>query len=416
MSARAPVEGSAVLPQSSDWRQQKLDQQRQLMEQKQRAKRQQPGLVQASQLRPQSSNHSKTTKPSAAEENAATKIQVLPNAKKEEMTDSTELNNQYRTGSLSMSPVSADISEPETETEEDQESRPYIRHRLKDSKRPRPHSTPFVSNSSPPSNELNRSPASGRIPMNDIQDNLDQFVFKAAAQDTQMKCRITRDRKGMDRGLYPTYFLHLEREDGKKIFLLAGRKRKKSATSNYIISTDATDLSRGGEAFVAKLRSNVLGTQFTLYDDGHKLNNRQELAGIVYDTNVLGFKGPRKMTIVIPAMSVDQQRIEISPLADHDSIIDRWKRKVNDNLLELHNKTPVWNDETQSYVLNFHGRVTQASVKNFQLVHDDDGDYIVMQFGRVAEDVFTMDFRYPLCALQAFAVALSSFDSKLACE
>ena len=118
--------------------------------------------------------------------------------------------------------------------------------------------------------------------MNDIQDNLDQFVFKAASQDTQMKCRITRDRKGMDRGLYPTYFLHLEREDGKKVFLLAGRKRKKSATSNYIISTDATDLSRGGEAFVAKLRSNVLGTQFTLYDDGHKLNNRQELAGIVY--------------------------------------------------------------------------------------------------------------------------------------
>lgn len=86
----------------------------------------------------------------------------------------------------------------------------------------------------------------------------------------------------MDRGLYPTYFLHLEREDGKKIFLLAGRKRKKSTTSNYIISTDPTDLSRGGESFVAKLRSNIFGTQFTLYDDGHKFSNRQELAAIVY--------------------------------------------------------------------------------------------------------------------------------------
>jgi len=46
-----------------------------------------------------------------------------------------------------------------------------------------------------------------------------------------------------------------------------------------------------------------------------------------------------------------------------------------DNLIELHNKTPVWNDDTQSYVLNFHGRVTQASVKNFQIVHDSDGKY-----------------------------------------
>ena len=42
-------------------------------------------------------------------------------------------------------------------------------------------------------------------------------------------------------------------------------------------------------------------------------------------------------------------------------------------------QTPVWSDDTQSYVLNFHGRVTQASVKNFQIVHDNDVDYIVMQ-------------------------------------
>lgn len=104
------------------------------------------------------------------------------------------------------------------------------------------------------------------------------------------------------------------------------------------------------------------------------------------------------MTIVIPAMSMDQQRVDVCPLgAEPEGIIgtglsicfiffitfyllkalgsDRWKRKLTDNLLELHNKTPVWNDDTQSYVLNFHGRVTQASVKNFQLVHDD-GDSI----------------------------------------
>jgi len=33
----------------------------------------------------------------------------------------------------------------------------------------------------------------------------------------------------------------------------------------------------------------------------------------------------------------------------------------------------TWAD-TQSYVLNFHGRVTQASVKNFQIVMDADGE------------------------------------------
>lgn len=42
--------------------------------------------------------------------------------------------------------------------------------------------------------------------------------------------------------------------------------------------------------------------------------------------------------------------------------------------------------------------------------------YIVMQFGRVADDMFTLDYNYPMCAVQAFAIALSSFDGKLACE
>lgn len=47
-----------------------------------------------------------------------------------------------------------------------------------------------------------------------------------------------------------------------------------------------------------------------------------------------------------------------------------------DGLVELKNKTPVWNEESQSYVLNFHGRVTQASVKNFQVIHESDGNII----------------------------------------
>lgn len=152
-------------------------------------------------------------------------------------------------------------------------------------------------------------------------------------------------------------------------------------------------------------------------------------------------------------------------------------------MLVLHNKSPQWNDETQSYVLNFNGRVTLASVKNFQIVHDKDCkwhfefysfpfifefwywqqlfslfsflvDYIIMQFGRgkifgffmvlfsssssllfliniilvfdllisillqllVSEDTFTVDFQYPMSAIQAFAIALTSFDAKLACE
>ncbi|XP_017582681.1 tubby-related protein 1 isoform X2 [Corvus hawaiiensis] len=253
-------------------------------------------------------------------------------------------------------------------------------------------------------------------------DNLEEFVLQPAPQGVTIKCRVTRDKRGMDRGLYPTYYLHLDND--KKVFLLAGRKRKKSKTSNYLISIDPTDLSRGGENFIGKLRSNLMGTRFTVFDNGANpdranadwSNVRQELSAVVYETNVLGFKGPRKMTVIIPGMNADCERVPIRPRNDNDGLLMRWQNRNMDNVIELHNKAPVWNDETQSYVLNFHGRVTHASVKNFQIVHSSDPDYIVMQFGRVADDAFTMDYNYPLCAVQAFAIALSSFDGKLACE
>lgn len=41
---------------------------------------------------------------------------------------------------------------------------------------------------------------------------------------------------------------------------------------------------------------------------------------------------------------------------------------------------------------------------------------IVMQFGRISNHEFTCDVTHPLSILQAFSIALSSFDSKLACE
>jgi hypothetical protein len=37
-------------------------------------------------------------------------------------------------------------------------------------------------------------------------------------------------------------------------FLLAGRKRKRSKTSNYLISLDPKDMSRNGSNFVGKVR------------------------------------------------------------------------------------------------------------------------------------------------------------------
>uniref|UniRef100_A0A8C7U813 Tubby-related protein 4 n=1 Tax=Oncorhynchus mykiss TaxID=8022 RepID=A0A8C7U813_ONCMY len=74
------------------------------------------------------------------------------------------------------------------------------------------------------------------------------------------------------------------------------------------------------------------------------------------------------------------------------------------------NKQPLWNEATQVYQLDFGGRVTQESAKNFQI--ELDGRQ-VMQFGRIDGNAYILDFQYPFSAVQAFAVALANVTQRL---
>ena len=72
-------------------------------------------------------------------------------------------------------------------------------------------------------------------------------------------------------------------------------------------------------------------------------------------------------------------------------------------------RDPVFDNQTSSYRLNFHGRVTVPSIKNLQIVHEDDPTETLCQFGKTSQHRFHLDFKRPFNALQAFCVALSSF-------
>lgn len=44
-------------------------------------------------------------------------------------------------------------------------------------------------------------------------------------------------------------------------------------------------------------------------------------ASSLQETNVLGFKGPRKMTVILPGMTAEHQRVEFKASVEHDSLI-----------------------------------------------------------------------------------------------
>ena len=67
----------------------------------------------------------------------------------------------------------------------------------------------------------------------------------------------------------------------------------------------------------------------------------------------------------------------------------------------------------QDHEMDFDGRVSAQSRKNFQLVDEFDDKRIALQFGRVAEHKFIMDVQYPFSMCQGFGMALSTFDYKI---
>jgi len=287
-----------------------------------------------------------------------------------------------------------------------------------------------------------------------------RFVLEPLADDgAHARCHVLRRRGPL--GAFPTYVLYLDGRDTTTVTLadavpiLVARKRKKAKCTHYVIGDDGAErsVSEFSASYVGKLKANFIGTRFELLDSGsrprawgtarHAMNAfgsdvvigghitdadddrelgppRRVLADIRYAVNVLGARGPRSMSAALFSAEGDAR----------DAPTDA-----------LETAKPMWNAACSAYVLNFNGRVTRPSVKNFQLVRrptrasssrrgteasadatsthdedDEDDDEIVVQFGRVDDDLFTLDFAHPLSPLQAFATCLSAFESKFARE
>ncbi|KAK9053764.1 hypothetical protein SSX86_024838 [Deinandra increscens subsp. villosa] len=307
-------------------------------------------------------------------------------------------------------------------------------------------------------------------------------VKQPGPRDTTIQCFIKRDKSNSTYYLYLCLSTALMLENGK--FLLSAKRNRRSTCTEYVISMDADNISRSNNGYVGKVRSNFLGTKFIIYDSqplhstlppppvrsgssrrfSRKVSPKVSLgnfniAHIAYELNVLGTRGPRRMQCVMhsilmstlePGGTTVPEHPNLVPHSFGDSFRSISSSKSIDTSSEfgssrfadqgmgtndqqktmpliLKNKQPRWHEQLQCWCLNFKGRVTVASVKNFQLiaaippppqavVESSSHDKVILQFGKVGKDIFTMDYRYPLSAFQAFAICLSSFDTKLACE
>ncbi|OUM67381.1 hypothetical protein PIROE2DRAFT_5125 [Piromyces sp. E2] len=248
-------------------------------------------------------------------------------------------------------------------------------------------------------------------------------TFERIEKGHILRCRVIR-KVGKINHMHPEYYLY---NDDTNEFLLAARKRKNIKKMDYIITTEENLISKTSSGYVGKLL--VKQDKFTLlnaenYNPSAPDKGLYESAVIFYNRN----SSPREMFIALPALHLEYGSTEYSK----DFLTDA-KLSNTEKVIVLRNNPPRWNEATQSHCLNFSGRVTQPSIKNFQLIYDKGNSYmkyfgssydesqkfepistdnpILLQFGRCGPNNFSLDIRYPLTPLEAFSIALTTFDA-----
>lgn len=96
-----------------------------------------------------------------------------------------------------------------------------------------------------------------------------KFCMNPATMGLTIRCQIFRQK-----GIYPYFKMYLENLDGNLMLILTARKKKRTKTTvfqiNYVSYNTINEVQQYIETPIAKLKSNLLGTQFSLYDFGVK--------------------------------------------------------------------------------------------------------------------------------------------------
>eukprot|EP00397_Hematodinium_sp_SG-2012_P027000 GEMP01028337.1.p1 GENE.GEMP01028337.1~~GEMP01028337.1.p1 ORF type:complete len:366 (+),score=65.15 GEMP01028337.1:180-1277(+) len=277
----------------------------------------------------------------------------------------------------------------------------------------------------------------------DVMDELAKrdFMMSPVPPGVWLECQIIRIPTGPSKFSRKFNFY-----TGSGKFLAVCEKGPHSRTAHYSVSTDSWEAKKDHPCYVGKIRSNFLGTEFMGYAPGlnpSKMSNshrgglqlsemvREEMVSISYESHMFSMKfRPQSMNVVLPHVEADAHGQgcrrtpckAVAPKADGLRALTEFSsqtttRRGTQPLVRTYvNKPAKWSQRAKSYVLDFNGRVSHPSVKNFQLVQSDNANDIYLQFGRYGANKFNLDFGFPFSPFQALSIAISSLDYKISSE
>lgn len=196
------------------------------------------------------------------------------------------------------------------------------------------------------------------------------------------------------------YILEQDSDDkikGDKILLSAYKDKGFYGIYKYINSSNNYD-----KEVKAKIKWNIFSNHFKIYDSKNNI-----LEEIIYNFNFKGWNGPTKLNILVPFWN--------------KNIINGMQQASNNKLFmhKMENKSPEYNSIYKCYVLNFIKRKVIPHEKNIQIIYSDlkeNRDDILLQFAKVDNNEYILDYKYPFNNVTALALALTNLSSRIFCQ
>jgi hypothetical protein len=201
----------------------------------------------------------------------------------------------------------------------------------------------------------------------------------------------------------------LTTESGEK--LLEAQERNGCAQFDLFIARDSQSTNVLGPAFT--LQANQLRTEWVLESvrceqceaRGRRNCGTRELARMSHYCEPVGEGQAFCMDVDLPKIHEDGTPTVWCSVCGGDAPSEMGNAHKKHTLTT---RRPRWNARHKSLTLDFRGRCTEASAKNFQLEVPRSHGRTKLLFGKVGDKKFVLDYKYPLGAVQAFAAALTT--------
>ena len=174
-----------------------------------------------------------------------------------------------------------------------------------------------------------------------ISSTARRFLMRPGPINDTMRCRVYRNRSGLLGSIFQ-YDMVLEDSGTQTTFLTACRHHRANGAAAFRIFMTDDDDPMQEQVCVGKLHASFMGTDYVLtgagegtgmseskFGHGASLSNDEfpqnsELGAIMYASNIMGTKGPRKAVVVLPKLvPASGSTWELQPSALEGSLTER---------------------------------------------------------------------------------------------